>query len=68
MNTSNAEFDVQYKITVVKTFFIDAPIDADEFSIIERAVELFNADDSYHNIVQSDVALVQYYDSALEDF
>ena len=56
MNTSNAEFDVQYKITVVKTFFI------------ERAVELFNADDSYHNIVPSDVALVQYYDSALEDF
>ncbi len=68
MSTNNAEFDVRYKITVVKTFFITAPIDADEFFIIERAVELFNADDSYHSIVPSDVALVQYYDSASEDF
>ncbi len=68
MTDYNAEFDVQYKITIMKTFFISAPLDADERFIIEQAVEAFNSDDVYRTIVPTDVVLVQYYDSALEDF
>lgn len=68
MTDYNAEFDVQYKITIMKNFFISAPLDADERFIIEQAVEAFNSDDAYRTIVPTDVVLVQYYDSALEDF
>lgn len=59
----DTEFDVLYKVTIMKTFFVSAQLEADERLIIERAVELFNSDETYHSIVPTDVVLVQYYDA-----
>ena len=50
--------DSVYKITIMKSFFIEAPRDEEEYLIIERAVDMFNEDEIFHSIVPSDVVLV----------